>query len=271
MPSRSSRIFGSDEEEAEVLVPAPVHGHADAVHQRGEDDDHLGVLVRHPVVTHRGRLDPVLRELAQQLQRDVDDDLDVHPRVVVDLHPHDRVDVRDMPPRLQLRVGVGAVEHAAKLPVAALGQADAHARDGFGRAEPGLADGLGRHGPVDALLDLGIERLTSVRCAVDLGHAGRIVAHASRAGRAAVGLLQPRDLAPCVRERLAKPASVDGVVQPAARAGWMRERDRDRLVDEVALADAVGERPGAEKARAARPPTVITSVGRSRRSSSVAP
>ena len=146
------------EEEAEVLVAAPVHRHADAVHERREDDDHLGVLVRQPVVAHGRRLDAVLRELAQELQRDVDDDLDVHPGVVVDLHPRDRVDVRDVPPGLQLGVVVRAVEHAPQLAVAALGEADAHAGDRLGRREPRLADGLGRDGAVDALLDLGVER-----------------------------------------------------------------------------------------------------------------
>ena len=83
-------------------MATPVHRHADAVHERRQHDDHLGILVRHPVVAHHRRLDAVPRRLPQQLERDVGDDLDVHPRVVVDLHPDDGVHVRDVPPRLQL-------------------------------------------------------------------------------------------------------------------------------------------------------------------------
>ena len=45
------------EEEAEVLVAVPVHRHADAVGERGQRDDHLGVVARHPVVGHHRRLD----------------------------------------------------------------------------------------------------------------------------------------------------------------------------------------------------------------------
>ena len=86
------------EEEAEVFVAVAVHRHADAVGERGQHDDDLGVVLRHAVVGHHRRLDPVLGQLPQQLQRDVRDDLDVHPGVVVDLHPRDRVDVRDVPP-----------------------------------------------------------------------------------------------------------------------------------------------------------------------------
>ena len=63
-----------------------VHRHPDAVQERAERDDDLGVVLAHPVVADDRRLDAVLRELAQQLERDVRDDLDVHPRVVVDLH-----------------------------------------------------------------------------------------------------------------------------------------------------------------------------------------
>ena len=92
------------EEEAEVLVAVAVHRHADAVRERRQRDDDLGVLVRHAVVGDHRRLDAVLRQLAQELQRDVRDDLDVHPGVVVDLHPHGGVHVRDVPPALELVV-----------------------------------------------------------------------------------------------------------------------------------------------------------------------
>ncbi len=196
------------EEEAEVLVAAPVHRHPDAVHQRREDDDHLGVLVREPVVAHGRRLDAVLRELAQELERDVDDDLDVHPGVVVDLHPRDGVDVRDVPPRLQLRVVVGAVEDAAQLAVAALGEADAHPGDRLGRGEARLADGLGRDRALDAVLDLGVERrpASARRSSVHRAHP-RTRLRSSRVSR----IVEPRELAARVRERLAE-----------AGAGWRR-------------------------------------------------
>ena len=75
------------EEEREVLVPVTVDRHADAVGERRERDDHFGVVVGHAVVGDDGRLDVVLRQLAEELQRDVGDDLDVNPGVVVDLHP----------------------------------------------------------------------------------------------------------------------------------------------------------------------------------------
>jgi len=85
-------------------VAAPVNRHPDAVRQRGEHDDDLGVLVPEAVVADDGGLDPVLRQLAEELQRDVRDDLDVDPRVVVDLHPPRRVHVRDVPEGLQVDV-----------------------------------------------------------------------------------------------------------------------------------------------------------------------
>ena len=67
------------EEQAEVLVALAVHRHADAMRQRRQRDDHLGVVARVAVVANDVRLDAVLRQLAQQLERDVRDDLDVHP------------------------------------------------------------------------------------------------------------------------------------------------------------------------------------------------
>jgi hypothetical protein len=52
----------------------------------------------------------MLRELPEELERDVGDDLDVDPRVVVDLHPDDSVDVGRVPPSLELRVLVHTLE-----------------------------------------------------------------------------------------------------------------------------------------------------------------
>jgi hypothetical protein len=45
----------------------PVDRHADAVEERGEDDDHLRVVLLEPEVAHQARLDAVLRELARSL------------------------------------------------------------------------------------------------------------------------------------------------------------------------------------------------------------
>ena len=119
-----------------------MHRHADAMRQRGQRDDHLRIVARHPVVGDHRRLDAVLRQLAQELQRDVRDDLDVHPGVVVDLHPRDRVHVGDVPPALQLVVTVDAVDHRPELAVRAHRYADAHLRrspppaSGASRARP---------------------------------------------------------------------------------------------------------------------------------------
>ena len=137
------------EEEREVLVPVPVDRHADAVEERGEDDDDLGVVLLEPEVADEAGLDAVLRQLAKELERDVRDDLDVHPRVVVDLHPRDRVDVRDVPPALELVVGVDALDQRPELAVAADRHVDLHPRDRFGGRQAGLVLGLG----VDRLLD----------------------------------------------------------------------------------------------------------------------
>jgi hypothetical protein len=46
-----------DEEEAELLVPLAVDRHADVVQERAEDDDDLGVVVRHAEVADDRRLD----------------------------------------------------------------------------------------------------------------------------------------------------------------------------------------------------------------------
>ena len=151
------------EEEAEVLVSLAVHGHADAMGERGQRYDHLGVVARHAVVGDHRRLDAVLRQLAEELERDVRDDLDVHPRVIVDLHPCDRVDVRDVPPALQLIVAVDALENVPELAVRPLGNTDAHLAHRLGGSEPHLARGLSRDGVVDPLAHLRIQLGVFVR------------------------------------------------------------------------------------------------------------
>ena len=157
-PLEQRADLGLDEEEAELLVALAVHGHADVVEERSERDDDLGVVVRHPEVAHGRGLDAVLRQLAEELQPDVRDDLDVHPGVVVDPHAHGRVHVRDVPPGLQPAVGVDALEQRAELPVRALGRVDAHRVDGLRGRQPRLALGLVRDRLVDPLLRLLVER-----------------------------------------------------------------------------------------------------------------
>ena len=150
--------LGLDEEEAELLVPLAVDRHADVVQERAEDDHDLGIVVRHVEVADDRRLDVVLGQLAQELQRDVRDDLDVHPGVVVDLHAHGRVHVRDVPPTLQPPVRVHPLEQRAELPVGALGRVDAHLLDRLGGREPRLLLGLLRDRLLDPLFGLLVER-----------------------------------------------------------------------------------------------------------------
>ncbi len=140
-----------------------VHRHADAVEEGAEHDDDLGVVPAHPVVAHHRRLDVVLRQLAQQLQRDVRDDLDVHPRVVVDLEALDRVHVRDVPPRLDLRVLVDPVDERRELAVRARRHLDPHLRDRLGGRQTGLFLRLLGDRILDPLLGL----------LVELGHESR--------------------------------------------------------------------------------------------------
>ena len=97
----------------------------------------------------------MLDEQAQEPERDVRDDLDVHPRVVVDLEPHDRVHVRDVPPGLDLRVGVDVLEHASELAVPARGNPELHRLDRLGRREPCLGDDVGRR-DFDDVVRLGV-------------------------------------------------------------------------------------------------------------------
>ena len=146
------------EEQTEVLVPVSVHGHAHAVQETPEADDHLGVVSLEAVVADHRRLDTVLGQLAQQLEGDVRDDLDVDPRVVVDLEPRERVDVRHVPPALQLPVGIDALEQRAQLAVPPRGHVDPHARDGLGRRQARFPLGLDRDGLRDAVLGRPVER-----------------------------------------------------------------------------------------------------------------
>jgi hypothetical protein len=127
-PREQLAQLGLGQEEREVLVAVPVDRHADAVEERRADDDHLGVVLVEPEIAHQPGLDAVLGELAEELERDVRDDLDMHPGVVVDLHPDDGVHVRHVPPTLELVVRVDALDQRAQFAVAAHGDVDPHPR-----------------------------------------------------------------------------------------------------------------------------------------------
>ena len=107
-----------------------------------EHDDHLRVRLLHVVVADHGRRDVVLCELPQQLQGDVRDDLDVNPRMVVDLEALDRIDVRHVPPRLELRIVVDASDELAEPAVRAPRKPDPHLRDRSRGSEARLAGHL---------------------------------------------------------------------------------------------------------------------------------
>ncbi len=86
----------------------------------------------------------MLRELPEQLQRDVRDDLDVHPGVVVDLEARDGIHVRDMPPGLDLVVRFDPLEEPPELSIATSRDAEVHRGDSLGRAEQGRVRALER-------------------------------------------------------------------------------------------------------------------------------
>jgi hypothetical protein len=83
--------------------------------------------------------------------------------VVVDLEPLHGVDVRDVPPGLDLLVLVDAVDECRELAVRARGYLDPHLRDCLGRRQTGLFLRLLGDRIVDPLL----------RLLVELGHEAR--------------------------------------------------------------------------------------------------
>ncbi len=86
----------------------------------------------------------MLRELPEQLQRDVRDDLDVNPGVVVHVEPRDGIHVRDMPPGLDLVVRFDPLEQSPELSIATRGDAEVHRGDSLRRAEQGRVRTLER-------------------------------------------------------------------------------------------------------------------------------
>jgi hypothetical protein len=143
------------EEQAPVLVVAAVDRHADVVQERCEDDDDLRVVGAEAVVLLRGGFHAMLHQQPKELERDVRDDLDVHPGVVVDLQPQNGVHVRHVPPGLELPVVVHALEEAPELAVPARRHAQVHRLDCLGRRQPRLGDDVGRR-DLDDLVGLGL-------------------------------------------------------------------------------------------------------------------
>ena len=126
--------------------------------QRAERDHDFRIVALEPVVGDDRGLDAVLRELPQELECDVRDDLDVNPGVVVDLHPSDRVDVRDVPPGLQLLVLVDPFEQRPKLAVPARRNLEPHPLHGLGGRQPGVFLGLLGDRLLDPFLRFFVER-----------------------------------------------------------------------------------------------------------------
>ena len=152
------KIWPGAELFTDFLAPRdPYDDHADAVEEGAEDDDDLGVVAGHPVVADQRGLDVVLRELAEQLERDVRDDLDVHPGVVVDLEALDRVHVRDVPPGFHLVVLVDPLHECRELAVRARRDLDPHLRDRLGGRQAGLFLRLFGDRILDPLLGLLVE------------------------------------------------------------------------------------------------------------------
>jgi hypothetical protein len=107
--------------------------------------------------------------------------------VVVDLHTHACVDVRGVPPGLQLLVLVDALDERAELSVAAHGDVDPHLLDGLSRSQSGLALSLRRNRLVDSVFGLLVERhARSVRLAAQRQAAGSGWSDGVLAGEVAV-------------------------------------------------------------------------------------
>ena len=82
----------------------------DAVKEAAGGDHDLGVAQRHAVIGHHRRLDAAAEEQPGEAQRDVADDLDVDPGVVGHAESPGGVHRGDVPPRLDLVVGVDGLE-----------------------------------------------------------------------------------------------------------------------------------------------------------------
>jgi hypothetical protein len=106
------------QEEAVLLVVGAVDRHAGVVQKAGAGDHHLGVVRAHGVVADHRRRDPAPLEQPEQAQGDVEDDLDVDPRVVGHAESG-RDQLLSAPPGLEPLVGVGGLEQPLEPPVAA--------------------------------------------------------------------------------------------------------------------------------------------------------
>jgi hypothetical protein len=113
-------------------VVGAVDRHARVVEQAAGGDYHLGVARLHVVIGDHRRIHPAPVEQAEQAQRDVQHDPNVHPRVIGHPQAVGR-DLLRMPPGLELQVGVRRVQEGLELAVAARGHPDLHRLDGLAR------------------------------------------------------------------------------------------------------------------------------------------
>ena len=115
------------EVQAVRLVVDTVDRHPEVVQQAAARDHHLGVLVRERVVGLQRRFQPLPVQQPEQVQGAIEDDLQVHPRVVGHLEPLG-VDLGHVPAGLQGLAGVHGRQEPAE-PRVALGRGvDAHRR-----------------------------------------------------------------------------------------------------------------------------------------------
>ena len=118
MSASSDGSLSAVEEQAVALVVLAMDRHPDAVQQAGGRDHDLGVALAHPVIGDDARDHAAAKQQSCEAQGDVDDDLDVDPAVIRHAEPPGGVDRRDVPPRLELLVGVRGLEQPLEAPVA---------------------------------------------------------------------------------------------------------------------------------------------------------
>ena len=128
------------QEQAVVFVLIPMDGDAQIVRERGQDDDHLGVLVSHVVVLHDAHGDVGIVQQADHFQRQVGDDLDVHFTVITDAGAVHGVDVGALPEGVQFFVRVRPLHQGVEFGVMAGRQVQRHRISGFINREKRLVD-----------------------------------------------------------------------------------------------------------------------------------
>src|SRR5690606_16226587 len=95
-------------------------GHADVVQQCAGGDNYLAVPYVHLVVVDYGRLDSTINQKAIQLDGDVHYDLHMNGTVIGHAEPLDGIHVRGLPHRVELIVGIHALDERVQPVVAAV-------------------------------------------------------------------------------------------------------------------------------------------------------